>query len=800
MKNEIKKSVQQKINKSNWDLNRFYDQKALVVLDKKYEIDTVSKVYPLQKLSYDDLRGRKKGDYSFILETEKNNLGYERADLAFVGDTIMFEDKPRVIRLIDNEGSGLVEFEDYNVFDVKLIQPREKVDFISEIGDFGINEGSQTKQQPTETKKADTPTESKQKDAATTRIPSTDPSTWGGSFSVGDEVRVRIDFNEIADVNTKFTITSIEKKAATPMKLDSRGNNVGGFKRPENPSGFLYVLNNGKNWEGKDLEIANETKKADTPSESKQKDATTTRIPSTDPSTWDGKFSVGDKVRIRIDFKEWLGKKNDTDSVFTIVSYKTYPQSKRQENPSGIIYKLSNGNGWEGKDLELANGNSTETKKADTPTQSQSPVPSEPVNRQTVEEMIKELGLVSLFIDTNYFDGKDENLDKISIGEYDLKITNKRPKPKLRLDFKVSYGEHKVDGYGLFINAKITEIEADVYKVDFNPKVNNVPEMVNKINEAYENAAKEFNKILLKSIKEELEKQKERQKEQEQKEKEKKEKGEKSEKEKGEKGEKGEQEEGEGEKGEQAEKDEQGEQGEGEQGEGEQGEGEQGEGEQGEGEQGEGEQGEGEQGEGEQGEGEQGEGEQGEGQGQGQGQGQQQEMTSEQIQNLIDQLSKDEGGESESGQSNNGNNIDLEDFLRDVNNGNIQDNDFGRNYNNQELKEQIDSRNQEEPKENEQPQQREERDEEQEKQKFFEDYVVTDVLGAIRKKLNISSEEVKRRFPTKKAITGFFEVLGKSEIDEIANNVGIPKEMSNFEKQKTISENLELELNNITNE
>lgn len=34
------------------------------------------------------------------------------------------------------------------------------------------------------------------------RIPSTDQSTWGAKFNRGDKVKVRIDFSNIADVNT----------------------------------------------------------------------------------------------------------------------------------------------------------------------------------------------------------------------------------------------------------------------------------------------------------------------------------------------------------------------------------------------------------------------------------------------------------------------------------------------------------------------------------------------------------------------------------------------------------------------
>lgn len=92
-------------------------------------------------------------------------------------------------------------------------------------------------------------------------IPSTDPSTWNGTFNVGDKVKVRIDMSMNINIpydspDNEFTIVSIESGAASPFQLDSRGNNIGGLIRPENPSGLLYLLNNnGGQWEGKDLEL-----------------------------------------------------------------------------------------------------------------------------------------------------------------------------------------------------------------------------------------------------------------------------------------------------------------------------------------------------------------------------------------------------------------------------------------------------------------------------------------------------------------------------------------------------------------
>ena len=99
----------------------------------------------------------------------------------------------------------------------------------------------------------------------------------------------------------------------------------------------------------------------DTPSP--KQDDKGSAIPSTDPSTWDATFKVGDRVKIRIDFTtdsttntydyakigSYFSKEND----FKIISKTSEKEMIRPENPTGTLYTLSNGQNWEGKDLEL---------------------------------------------------------------------------------------------------------------------------------------------------------------------------------------------------------------------------------------------------------------------------------------------------------------------------------------------------------------------------------------------------------------------------------------------------------------
>ncbi len=101
-----------------------------------------------------------------------------------------------------------------------------------------------------------------------------------------------------------------------------------------------------------------------------------TYVPSTDNSTWANTFNVGDRVRVRVDFtgdsqyKNVLSGRENTydkpENIYTIQSFikdsKPFQLDKRgnnigglirPENPSGRLYTLSNGERWEGKDLEL---------------------------------------------------------------------------------------------------------------------------------------------------------------------------------------------------------------------------------------------------------------------------------------------------------------------------------------------------------------------------------------------------------------------------------------------------------------
>lgn len=134
-------------------------------------------------------------------------------------------------------------------------------------------------------------------------------------------------------------------------------------------------------------------------------------LPSTDPSTWNAEFKIGDRIKIRPDFTADMGNGtikinyNSPDNNFEITGTSVQNAAKRPENPTGVLYRLNNGESWEGKDLELASSAaapiSTSQSSAPMPTQNSQQLESEEdklarlqaalgrVDNETVKAMIE---------------------------------------------------------------------------------------------------------------------------------------------------------------------------------------------------------------------------------------------------------------------------------------------------------------------------------------------------------------------------------------------------------------------------
>ena len=82
-------------------------------------------------------------------------------------------------------------------------------------------------------------------------------------------------------------------------------------------------------------------------------------LPSYDLRVWEAEYEIGDKVKIRWDFSTDLGNGasnvvyDSPENFFEITDKTILSELKRGDNPKGFLYELSNGQSWEGKDLEI---------------------------------------------------------------------------------------------------------------------------------------------------------------------------------------------------------------------------------------------------------------------------------------------------------------------------------------------------------------------------------------------------------------------------------------------------------------
>ena len=355
-----------------------------------------------------------------------------------------------------------------------------------------------------------------------------------------------------------------------------------------------------------------------------------------------------------------------------------------------------------------------------------------------IQEKIKELGLVPLFPDYYYFNSSKKNPNdslKIKSDDYDFRQSMRFERPLIDKMLYVSMEivNSNFDTEMHFVIDKLDGGSEKIYREDFRDlKFDNLPDILNFFNEKYEIVAKVFNEMLMEKLQEELEEEKKKQEEKQ------KQDQEKSEQE-------GEQEKGEEEEG---------------------GEGEE--------------------------VGEQG----GEGEEEGKGEGEPKEMTAEEIEKLLEELKKDQKGQSDKGQSNNsGDEIDLEDFLDKVEKGEAE-NDFTKGYKDKELKDKIDYEKRGEKPEGEPDDMNFDLPDFPE-QPSNSDKRVEGVLDAIVDMLHTNREDIKRQYPTEKSAKSFVSLLSPNELDFITSQVGLSESLSRFEKQKLITSNFITELENI---
>jgi hypothetical protein len=168
-------------------------------------------------------------------------------------------------------------------------------------------------------------------------------------------------------------------------------------------------------------------------------------LPSTDPQTWNAQFKVGDNVKIRWDFSNDLGlpdtKGNakvdyfSNDNNFTIVRIDKRFQEpeatggiQRTENPTGLLYVLSNKQSWEGKDLELIDGASNSTSATPTTQPQYNFLDYLIANSEKANKFGKDLEISSSFAMFVNAANQIENMPKQEYAELMSELLDKFPK------------------------------------------------------------------------------------------------------------------------------------------------------------------------------------------------------------------------------------------------------------------------------------------------------------------------------------------------------------------------------------
>jgi hypothetical protein len=140
-------------------------------------------------------------------------------------------------------------------------------------------------------------------------------------------------------------------------------------------------------------------------------------------------------------------------------------------------------------------------------------------------------------------------------------------------------------------------------------------------------------------------------------------------------------------------------------------------------------------------------------------------------------------------------NSSSKDFLDKVEQGEAE-NDFTKGYKDQELKRKIDDEKGGEQGEGEPDDMNFDLPDFPEPQ-TNSDKRIEGVLDAIVDMLNTDKEDIKRQFPTEKSAKSFVSLLSPNELDFIITQVGLSESLSRFEKQKLITSNFIIELENI---
>jgi hypothetical protein len=165
------------------------------------------------------------------------------------------------------------------------------------------------------------------------------------------------------------------------------------------------------------------------------------------------------------------------------------------------------------------------------------------------------------------------------------------------------------------------------------------------------------------------------------------------------------------------------------------------------------------------------------------------------LEDLIDDILDSEKSGSDGQSTKQPNDIDLEDFINEIQKGNIENKDFTEQYKNQDLSKKIqDEKNSllDEGMSSE-----EDTDEKMDSSKSDDTEQKYDILNGMARFLDTDVSDLKRRFPTEKSVKSFFLSLQRNEINELSEFSNLSTELTIPEAKKILQDNFINDLKNI---
>jgi hypothetical protein len=165
------------------------------------------------------------------------------------------------------------------------------------------------------------------------------------------------------------------------------------------------------------------------------------------------------------------------------------------------------------------------------------------------------------------------------------------------------------------------------------------------------------------------------------------------------------------------------------------------------------------------------------------------------LEDLIDDILDSEKSGSDGQSTKQPNDIDLEDFINEIQKGNVENKDFTEQYKNQDLSKKIQDKK--DNSSDKSMSSEEDTDEKMDLPKSDDTDLKYDILNGMARFLDADVSDLKRRFPTEKSVKSFFLSLQRNEINELSEFSNLSTELTIPEAKKLLQDNFINDLKNI---